>query len=167
MANVDKRKRNLSALHMAITRMADQCGEPVAEFKRAWLKARYGVESSTQLTDSQLWGALDAANGKTRYVPPAAGGATRERGADGRASGKRGWAERPASVAQLDKVRAVAAERYGPEWQAPLAGFIRRQTKGRTERMEDLTTREASGVIEAFRGTRVKSGLRLQEEAEK
>lgn len=142
------RKRNLSALHCAMMRLAREAGMDVAAFKAAWLMERFGVASSTDLSDPQLWDALDIANGKIPF---------RRRSDD---DGRRGDPERPMTDAQRRKIGALMARDWPrDQWGELLEALIRRQTRGRTCRLNDCNVREASAIIEAFEGHSVPSGL--------
>lgn len=142
------RKRNLSALHCAMLRLAAKAGEDVRAFKRAWLMERFGVESSSDLSDPQLWDALDLANGKIPF---------RRRSTD---DGLRGDPERPMTEAQRRKIAALMARDWPRDKRGELLeALICRQMRGRTACLNNITVREASGIIEAFEGHRIASGL--------
>jgi len=149
-----QRKRNLYALHCAMVRHASEARQSVQEYKAGWLLSRFGVEHSTDLTDPQLWDALDLANGKIPF------GARKQIATERRGDeATKGKADLPITSAQMRKLYNLARQLWGGDFWQPLRGFIRRQTGGAVDREQALTVGQAQRIISAMLGQSNKCGL--------
>lgn len=64
-----------------------------------------------------------------------------------------------AGYMQRQKIRLFSLNQLGWDNPARIAGFIRKMTGGRTDDIDDLSRKEANGIIEALKGMARREGM--------